>query len=176
MDLRQKEAVRSRRNSTTATIAPYSVQRSPRPAKAAIVAPLESSHTDTKSKAHYTVFVRLPFPRNDFQDPPLVDWDAAKDEELWKIISASSGKELNWKEMSLDFQVPLPFLLQQAAWLYERRFESMKAQMKRFGVSGMASPNPQTLQSERSVVAEPGSGGVSMVRTGSRGVSHTVVI
>lgn len=93
-----------------------------------------------------------------------MQWDAAKDEKLWKIISGSSGKELNWEEMSIRFQVSLPFLLQQAAWLYERRFESMKAQMKRLGVSGTATPSPPILQREKA-----GVGGESMVRTGSRG-------
>lgn len=53
---------------------------------------------------HYTLLIRLPFPRGDFEDPPLVsdtmeevsghgliytkvEWDASKDKKLWKIIS-----------------------------------------------------------------------------------------
>ena len=101
-----------------------------------------------------------------------MDWDAAKDEALWKIISGSTGKQLNWEDISMHFEVSLPFLLQQAAWLYECRFESMKAQMKRLGVSGTASgtgsPSPQVLQGERR--GSVGVGGESMARTGSRGM------
>jgi hypothetical protein len=166
MDSKHKEAARSRQNSSAATPIPNSVPRSPKPA------PVELNPSETKTKAHYTVFVRLPFARNGFQDPPPVDWDATKDEALWKIISGSTGKQLNWEDVSLQFEVSLPFLLQQAAWLYERRFESMKAQMKRLGVSGTASgtgtPGPQALQGERR--GSVGVGGESMVRTGSRGM------
>ena len=121
---------------------------------------------------HYTVFIRLPFPRNDFKDPSPVDWNAAKDEALWQLISGSSGKQLNWEAISAEFDVSLSFLLQQAAWLYERRFESMKAQMKRLGVSGTASPAPAAPPTQSLQEQDGGSGalgGVSMVRTGSRG-------
>ena len=166
MESKYKEAARSRQNSSAATPVPNPVPRSPKPG------PVELNPSEIKPKSHYTVFVRLPFARNDFQDPPPVDWDAAKDEALWKIISGSSGRQLNWEEISVDFQVSLAFLLQQAAWLYERRFESMKAQMKRLGVSGTASgtgsPAPQAMQGERR--GSVGVGGESMVRTGSRGM------
>ena len=70
----------------------------------------ESSPSEPDS--HFTVFIRLPFPRGDFVDPPPVslpflfvptcmadlwkiDWDAAKDRALWKILSnASKGSEI----------------------------------------------------------------------------------
>ncbi|KAH0398329.1 hypothetical protein KCU89_g7351, partial [Aureobasidium melanogenum] len=83
------------------------------------------------SSVHYTCFIRLPFPRGDFVDPPQVDWNSTKDRALWKIISkASNSKELDWEDLSTKFEVSLAFLLQQAAWLYERHFAQMKAQMK----------------------------------------------
>jgi len=89
----------------------------------------------------YTCFIRLPFPRGDFEDPPPVDWDATKDRALWKIISkAANSKDLDWPELSRKFQVSLHFLLQQAAWLYERHFAQMRAQMKKLGTSTTASP------------------------------------
>lgn len=88
-------------------------------------------------RPHYTVFIRLPFPRDDFRDPPQVQWDASRDQQLWKYISkASQSKALNWEQLSSKFNVPLPFLLQQAAWLYERHFEGVKAQMKGLGAAG----------------------------------------
>ena len=40
------------------------------------------------------------------------------------------------------FQVSLSFLLQQAAWLYERHFAQMRAQMKKLGASNAPSPVP----------------------------------
>ncbi|KAI4173268.1 MAG: hypothetical protein LQ348_006609 [Seirophora lacunosa] len=39
---------------------------------------------------HFTVFIRCPFPRGDFVDPPPVKWDSAKDQALWDILSRTS--------------------------------------------------------------------------------------
>ncbi|KAG9983514.1 hypothetical protein KCU98_g6037, partial [Aureobasidium melanogenum] len=95
------------------------------------------------SSVHYTCFIRLPFPRGDFVDPPQVDWNSTKDRALWKIISkASNSKELDWEDLSTKFEVSLAFLLQQAAWLYERHFAQMKAQMKKLSPSACPSPLP----------------------------------
>ena len=41
---------------------------------------------------HYTVVVRLPFARGEFQDPPQIDWDVGKDKKLWKLISRGPVK------------------------------------------------------------------------------------
>jgi hypothetical protein len=43
---------------------------------------------------------------------------------------------------STRFEVSLAFLLQQAAWLYERHFAQMKAQMKKLSPSTCPSPGP----------------------------------
>lgn len=44
----------------------------------------------------FTVFVRLPFPRGDFVDPPPVRWDSSKDQTLWDILSRTSkGREID---------------------------------------------------------------------------------
>ncbi|GAB7351862.1 hypothetical protein MBLNU459_g2416t1 [Dothideomycetes sp. NU459] len=97
---------------------------------------------------HYTCLIRLPFPRNDFVDPPQVDWNSSKDRSLWKVISkASNSKELNWEELSARFDVSLSFLLQQAAWLYERHFAQMRAQMKKLSPSTSSSPIVQDTSS-----------------------------
>ncbi|KAF2225296.1 hypothetical protein BDZ85DRAFT_280476 [Elsinoe ampelina] len=97
----------------------------------------------TAARPQYTCLIRLPFPRGDFVDPPPVDWDTTKDAALWKLISkAANSKDLNWPELSNKFQVSLPFLLQQAAWLYERHFAQMRAQMKKLGTSNSSSPVP----------------------------------
>ncbi|KAI9840989.1 MAG: hypothetical protein M1838_003810 [Thelocarpon superellum] len=92
----------------------------------------------------YTVLVRLPFPRHDFVDPPQVDWDAGKERKLWQILSQVSGGNLiNWQELADQFDVSLPFLLQQAAWLYERQLSQVRAQMRRVGnLNASSSPSP----------------------------------
>ena len=106
----------------------------------------DAKPSQLKQTPHYTVFIRLPFPRDDFQDPSPVEWDSIKDKALWKLISkASNSRALDWEAMSLNFSVSLPFLLQQAAWLYERHFEGMKAQMKRLSV---ASSHPSASPSQ----------------------------
>ena len=130
-----------------------------------------------KQNAHYTVFIRLPFPRVDFQDPPLVAWDSIKDEALWKLIFSGSTpkKNIDWEAMSEKFDVSLPFLLQQAAWLSERHLQSMRRQVMRMGGAGVGSPISQ--EGEEAVGKRPegglgaGSGGVGMERQGSRGMS-----
>jgi hypothetical protein len=63
----------------------------------------------------YRVFIRVPIPRGDFVDPPpvraplapwlieldreahrpQVDWDASKDDALWKILSKVSKTQIN---------------------------------------------------------------------------------
>ncbi|KAH0556285.1 hypothetical protein GP486_005788 [Trichoglossum hirsutum] len=133
---------------------------------------------------HFSVFVRLPFPRNGFIDPAPVDWDASKDRALWKILSrASRSSDLDCsclavcpilsnviannstgKGLADNFQVSLPFLLQQAAWLYERELSQVRAQMRRVGglaPSNMPSPVPG------SAPGPAPTGGYAMRRTGS---------
>ncbi|KAF4993431.1 hypothetical protein F66182_16482, partial [Fusarium sp. NRRL 66182] len=74
----------------------------------------------SESDVHYTVFVRLPFPRGDFIDPPPANWSLVKDRALWETLSQpSKGNDIDWKAIADDFNVTLPFLLQQAAWLYD---------------------------------------------------------
>lgn len=118
--------------------------------------PIPDSKPAKHPNVHYTVFVRLPFQRNGFEDPLPVNWNSTKDRQLWKLISsASNSKDLDWESMSERFDVPLSFLLQQAAWLYERHFEGMRAQMKRLGAgtSAAPSPRPETQHSGSSSVA-----------------------
>ncbi|KAI9703340.1 MAG: hypothetical protein M1836_007907 [Candelina mexicana] len=115
---------------------------------------------------HYTVFVRIPFPRGDFVDPPPVEWNASKDRVLWETLSgASKGTDLDWKELASSFGVLLPFLLQQAAWLYERQLSQVRAQMRKVVVpqSTTTSPVPEwpvgSITLEAQVMKRVGSGG-----------------
>ncbi|PSN70073.1 hypothetical protein BS50DRAFT_619003 [Corynespora cassiicola Philippines] len=111
----------------------------------------------------FIALIRLPFPRGNFLDPPQADWNATKDRALWKVISKSSKtSDLNWVELATRFQVPPPFLLQQAAWLYERHLEHVRSQMKKVG--GVNTPAISNLATSQAVV-----GGIPMRRVGSGG-------
>lgn len=91
----------------------------------------------------FTVFLRLPFPRGDFVDPPPVEWDAAKDQALWDVLSRpSKGDDIDWKTLANSFGVTLQFLLQQAAWLYDRQLTQVRAQMRKVGTAQSTSPSP----------------------------------
>ncbi|KAI2617159.1 hypothetical protein GGR54DRAFT_216468 [Hypoxylon sp. NC1633] len=93
----------------------------------------------------YTVFVRLPFPRGDFVDPPPANWDTAKDDALWSIVSRLSKTEIDWNDIANDFQVTVDFLLQQVAWLTERHASQVRAQMRKAAAAakGSSAPSPQ---------------------------------
>lgn len=114
---------------------------------------------------HFTVFIRLPFNRGDFIDPPPVAWSATKERALWDILSRQAkGKEIDWRSLSERFEVTQPFLLQQAAWLYERQLSQVRAQMRRVGSRQSATPSPAPGSTTASMV-----GGQAMKRGGSGG-------
>lgn len=136
-----------------------------------------------QTEIRYTALIRLPFPRGDFVDPPQVDWDATKDKALWKIISQSpKTSDLDCglyqlhallspltdfhigEELATRFDVSPAFMLQQAAWLYERHLSHVRAQMRKVGTSNAPVP-AQT--SSGTVNTAPG--GVPMKRGGSAG-------
>ncbi|KAI1199088.1 hypothetical protein F5X97DRAFT_132279 [Nemania serpens] len=88
----------------------------------------------------YTVFIRLPFPRGDFVDPPPVNWESSKDEALWSIVSKLSKTEIDCN--AAKFQVTVDFLLQQVAWLTERHASQVRAQMRKAAAAAKVSPAP----------------------------------
>ncbi|MCJ1315944.1 hypothetical protein MMC15_001264 [Xylographa vitiligo] len=118
------------------------------------------------SKTHYTVFIRVPIPRGNFIDPPAVQWDLSKDKALWKILSSSSkDTEIDWNMLADRFEVTLSFLLQQAAWLYERQLSQVREQLRRVNkpASARSSPAPESASASTNV------GGYTMRRGGSGG-------
>ncbi|KAI3544253.1 hypothetical protein CSPX01_05705 [Colletotrichum filicis] len=92
----------------------------------------------------YTVFVRLPILRGDFADPPPVNWDSAKDDVLWNIISGATKQEIDWNELALRFDVTVDFLLQQVAYLTERHTAQLRAQVRKAtaAAKGSSAPSP----------------------------------
>lgn len=114
---------------------------------------------------HFTVFIRLPFRRGSFVDPPPVAWSAAKERALWEVISKQSrSNEIDWTNLAEHFEVTQPFLLQQAAWLYERQLSQVRAQMRKVGSRQSATPSPAP-----GSVAGSAVGGQPMKRGGSGG-------
>ncbi|KAJ1335774.1 Atg29 N-terminal domain-containing protein [Microdochium nivale] len=120
--------------------------------------------TTSTSDPTYTVFIRLPFPRGDFVDPPPVNWDLSKDEALWSIVSRVSKTEIDWNEIAGRFQVTVDFLLQQVAWLTERHAAQLRAQMRRAAVAAKGSPAPSPQPGPEGPFAAE-----AMRRTGSAG-------
>ncbi|KAF2703951.1 hypothetical protein K504DRAFT_463024 [Pleomassaria siparia CBS 279.74] len=113
----------------------------------------------------FTALIRLPFARGDFVDPQQADWSAAKDRALWKVISKSSKtSDLNWIELASRFQVPSAFLLQQAAWLYERHLDHVRTQMKKVGTTNTPAAPTSSYGSAYTAI-----GGLPMQRGGSGG-------
>ncbi|KAI4210407.1 MAG: hypothetical protein LQ351_006774 [Letrouitia transgressa] len=128
-------------------------------------APMGPSSSSDQEK-HFTVFIRLPFPRGDFVDPPPVKWDAAKDQRLWDILSrASKGHEIDWLAMADQFDVDISFLLQQASWLYERQLSQVKAQLRKVNRRSSIGNSP----TPGSVSGSGTAGGQAMARVGSGG-------
>ncbi|KAL7779123.1 hypothetical protein CFE70_008626 [Pyrenophora teres f. teres 0-1] len=117
------------------------------------------------SSVQFTALIRFPFIRGDFEDPPQAQWDAERDRQLWKVISKTSKtSDLDWVDLADKFQVPPTFLLQQAAWLYERHLDHVRNQMKRVSISNA---NPSPSPTGGSTLAAMG--GVAMRRGGSAG-------
>lgn len=146
--------------------------------------PQPSKAASPDATVHYTAIIRLPFPRNDFEDPAPIDWDAKKDRALWKIISRNSKtSDLDWEDLANRFDVDAGFMLQQAAWLYERHLQHVRAQMrkiqpplagagstanvsstaggypmKRLGSGGSRAPSSMSVRPQDSPVLRDGSG------------------
>ncbi|KAL8880202.1 MAG: hypothetical protein Q9198_002342 [Flavoplaca austrocitrina] len=101
----------------------------------------------------FTVLVRLPFPRGDFVDPPPAP-------NRWANEEIRAGQ----------FDVDLSFLLQQAAWLYERQLSQVKAQLRKVSKPSLTTQSPTPSSAAGSGVA----GGYAMARTTSGGRSSFV--
>ena len=116
------------------------------------------------SEPHFHVLIRLPFPRGSFIDPPPVSWSSVKERELWDIISRQAkGNEIDWTALAQKLEVTPRFLLQQAAWLYERQLSRVKAQMKK--VSGRQSATPSSTPGSLTASLVAGQGGKNVATT-----------
>ncbi len=83
-------------------------------------------------------------------------------------MSASTGEVIKsncgYSNRAEIFDVTQPFLLQQAAWLYERQLSQVRAQMRKVGTQQSSNPSPGLTSMSGSVL-----GGQAMKRDGSGG-------
>lgn len=106
---------------------------------------MDENHLAQDEKhCHFTVFIRLPFPRGDFVDPPPVsttqkgaalslinipqiDWDSSKDRALWDILSrAPKGREAdctNFSTLNIFPQVANDYQGKHCAYIRNPIFE-----------------------------------------------------
>ncbi|KAF8444414.1 hypothetical protein BGX38DRAFT_706014 [Terfezia claveryi] len=99
---------------------------------------------EREREVKYVVYLKLPFSRGGFVDPPQVDWDGNKERVLWRILSRTTRNQgIDWNHLAQQFQVSRAFLLQQAAWLYERELSQVRAQMRK-GMGGAPVSNTST--------------------------------
>ena len=95
--------------------------------------------------------------------------------------SAQRTALLTWQRISADgFEVTQPFLLQQAAWLYERQLSQVRAQMRKVGTtapSASTSPAPGSISGSTVggyAMKRGGSGGTSIVEMVCMKIAHLV--
>ncbi|ODQ74520.1 hypothetical protein LIPSTDRAFT_116813, partial [Lipomyces starkeyi NRRL Y-11557] len=106
---------------------------------------------EQESTPAYTVYLRFPFPRNGFPEPHPIDWNQDKENELWSILSrAHKRTEIKWPQLAEYFNVSIPFLLQQAAWLYERELQQVREEMQRVTSQSAVLSEQTLLHSSRS--------------------------
>lgn len=79
------------------------------------------------------VYLRVPQPRNGRRNPPVVQWSTAKERELWSLLGTSS--DVDWRSLASHFGVSVIYLLQQAAWLYEKELKLLRQKMSQINVS-----------------------------------------
>ncbi|KAK9487151.1 hypothetical protein V1527DRAFT_461793 [Lipomyces starkeyi] len=106
---------------------------------------------EQESTPAYTVYLRFPFSRNGFPEPHPIDWNQDKENELWSILSrAHKRTEIKWPQLAEYFNVSIPFLLQQAAWLYERELQQVREEMQRVTSQSVVLSEQTLLHSSRS--------------------------
>ncbi|KAK0613142.1 hypothetical protein B0T17DRAFT_542955 [Bombardia bombarda] len=124
------------------------------------------SSTKEKREPKYHVFVRLPFNRGDFVDPPPLDWDERKSEALWGVLSGVSQTDIDWNALAAKFDVTVEFLLQMVSYLTELHTSQLRAQIRKAAAaksSGSLAPSAVPGAEPSAVTAE------AMRRTGPGG-------
>lgn len=90
----------------------------------------QTLHSET-DESRFVVYLRFPFFRNGFEDPVPCEWNDDKERELRECISSRALQrgDIDWDTLASRFDVSVPFILQQAIWVYERELEHVRGQM-----------------------------------------------
>lgn len=92
------------------------------------------------------MYVRFPYPRGGLEDPPIVNWDEDKERELWALLKAPSNK-VEWAALAKKFDAPVVYILQQAAWLYEKELKTLRHRMTQIRTQVTSESNQPSRQS-----------------------------
>lgn len=111
------------------------------------------------------VYLRFPRNRNGFNDPVPVEWDAGKEKELWAMLK-DTITDLEWHNLAKHFDVSVVYILQQAAWLYEKELSILRKRISRLStslppgnrISPLNSASPQHAAAESPKTMDPSIG------------------
>ncbi|KAG9297827.1 hypothetical protein G9A89_000132 [Geosiphon pyriformis] len=78
------------------------------------------------------VIIRLPYRRPPgFIEPTSIIWTEAMEQKLWEILTQNKRQSIDWNLASRLLNVPIPYLLRHAAFLYETQLRGVQAQLRR---------------------------------------------
>ncbi|CAG8592898.1 3920_t:CDS:2, partial [Ambispora gerdemannii] len=78
------------------------------------------------------VVIRLPYRRPPgFVEPPSIIWTETMEQQLWEILTQNKRQSIDWNLASRRLNVPIPYLLRHAAFLYETQLRGVQAQLRR---------------------------------------------
>lgn len=101
------------------------------------------------------VYLRVPTTRNGAPEEEPIYWDQKKEQKLWRLVR-ESDRDLDWPALAEQFGVPLTYLQQQAAWLYEKEMRLLQRKMAQIQVqSAKSALNPPA---PNSFGSRPGTG------------------
>ncbi|CAG8537920.1 21630_t:CDS:2 [Cetraspora pellucida] len=73
------------------------------------------------------VVIRIPYKR----PPGFVEPPAEMEQRLWEILTHNKDQNIDWNSASRLLNVPVPYLLRHAAFLYENQLRGVKMQLRR---------------------------------------------
>ncbi|RHZ64621.1 hypothetical protein Glove_321g33 [Diversispora epigaea] len=77
------------------------------------------------------VVIRIPYKRPaGFVDPPSVIWTEEMEQKLWEILTSNKRSNIDWNAASRLLNVPVPYLLRYAAFLYETQLRGVQMQLR----------------------------------------------
>ncbi|CAI2177668.1 18883_t:CDS:2 [Funneliformis geosporum] len=78
------------------------------------------------------VVIRIPYKRpHGFVEPPSVVWTEEMEQKLWEILTQNKRQSIDWYAASRLLNVPVPYLLRHASFLYETQLRGVQKQLRR---------------------------------------------